>query len=88
MRKKGGKGKIGASLLRIDKNDVELSKSVIDAAKTEMKIFCAFDDEVISTKDHNLINLSSCTQEGDTRGFLHIGDMAQNGEQKNKITNC
>ena len=101
-RCKGGKGirrkveantqppKNWASFLRIDENKVELfrflSISVIDAAKTEMNIFCAFDEEVICTRDHNLTNLWPCTQEeGDTRAFMHIGDMVQNGLQKIKL---
>ena len=73
-----------ASFLRIDENKIELfrflSKSAIDAAKTVMNIFSAFDEEVICTRDHNLANLSPCTQEeGDTRVF------SQNGLQQIKL---
>ena len=78
------------SFLCIEENNVELfrflSMSVIDIAHPERNTLCAFDEDVICTSNHNLRNVSPCIQEkGDTRVFLHIKDMAENGLRKIQI---
>jgi len=59
---------------------------MIEIAPADMNMFCSFDNQAISKQNHNLTNISPCTQEkGDTRVFLHVQDAARHGSSKIKI---
>ena len=78
------------SFLRIDENKTELfrflSESLIHSVPYEIKLLCAFDDKVVSNKDCDLTTLAPCNQEeGDTRVFLHVLDMATKGIKSAKV---